>query len=290
MTDANLQTLLSTELNDVSAPFGAPDDHTLYLIELPTSSTLTNGTYVTCANGADDYYKTYTDGVSGKKITYAVISHCASDTIDISTRLMSKSIVDAVTDPDVGQSYFGTDSDSLVWYLLHGGRLVSICDVAPFGTHVNTITPSDIGFVILRAWSNAAAASGQDPCQPSPTQFYFNSAPVLPDTVSFLDADFNKTFTTKGIKIPLNSTRTLTLQLFSTGDIAPWNLSLIQYSNDQAFTTVTYSFDRTSGSNGTVVHLSLTPTVTDPEFGAEFMEIQSNYNGHITFWPFVITN
>ncbi|MGZ3654284.1 MAG: hypothetical protein ACXVCS_01945, partial [Bdellovibrionota bacterium] len=290
ITDANLQTSLSTELNDIAAPFGAPDDHAIYLIELPQGTSLSIGAASTCMNHFEEYFNTYTDGASGKTITYAVIAHCASDTIDDSTRRMSEEIVDAATDPDIGLSYHGVDSDSLVWSIAYGGRLASLCDVEPDFVHQNIITPSDIGFVILRAWSNSAAVSGQDPCRPSPTQFYFNSAPVLPDTVTFFDSDFGQSFTTKGVHIPLNSTRTLTLQLFSTGDIAPWSLALGQYSNDLAFQTVTHSFDRSSGSNGTIVHLNLTPTATDPEYGGELMEIRSTYNGHTNVWPFIITN
>src|SRR5205807_938811 len=100
-------------------------------------------------------------------------------------------------------------------------------------------TPSDLGFEVARGWSNAAAAAGHNPCAPS-SATYFNSAPVLPDTVGYTDS--GSSAVSKGINIPVGSTGTLLVDLFSDAPTAPWTVSAFEETGSN----LSFTWDKTT--------------------------------------------
>ena len=94
--------------------------------------------------------------------TFAVIGTCGD--VDQLERVFSHELVEAMTDP-FGTGFAARDPE-LPFSYAFGGELADVCDgVAREGD-----------FVFSRSWSNAAAAAGRDPCQPS-TGAYFNVSP-----------------------------------------------------------------------------------------------------------------
>ena len=64
-------------------------------------------------------------------------------------------------------------------------------------------------YYVQRTWSNVLAQGSHDPCAPAIAGAFFDSAPVLTDTVSFSSA-LTGTVMTKGITIAVGQ-----LQIFS---------------------------------------------------------------------------
>ena len=101
--------------------------------------------------------------------TFAVVGTCPNHVAGLSDaeqaeRVFSHELVEALTDP-FGAGFAARDPE-LPFSYVEGGELADVCDgVAREG-----------GFVFSRSWSNAAAAAGKDPCQPS-SATYFNVSP-----------------------------------------------------------------------------------------------------------------
>ena len=90
--------------------------------------------------------------------------------------------------------------------------------------------PSDVPYLVQRSWSNKAAAAGHDPCQPNGASPYFNAAAVLTDTVTVNDPVLG-TYTTKGVKIPVGGTGTVTLDLYSDAPAPAWDVQAFDFAS-----------------------------------------------------------
>jgi hypothetical protein len=130
--------------------------------------------------------------------------------------------------------------------------------------------------MVQRSWSDRAAAAGTDPCVPVPLNPYFDSMAVLPDTVTL--SYYGTPTTTKGVLIPIGSTKTIDVQLFSTAATSgPWTVTaydLNDYLGNTANTTV--SLDQSTGSNGDVLHLTITVNSKDAQLGGEAFVLVSD--------------
>lgn len=148
-----------------------------------------------------------------------------------------------------------------------------------------------LAYKAQRTWSNKAALAGHDPCQPHvSSQPYFNSVPRLVDAVTF---DFSgQSVATKGVHIPVGSTRTLEIDLFSEGATSgPWSVSAVDVLTwVKQKPELTFSFDRNSGVNGEKVHLSITVLKKDPTFGAEFFAVVSTLGDQQNIWYGTVGN
>ena len=150
--------------------------------------------------------------------------------------------------------------------------------------------PADLPYAVQRIWSNAAAAGSHDPCVPAQPGAYFNAAPVLPDTIT-LDLGSGQKVTTQGVRIPVGQSRTIDVQLYSDAPTAgPWTVgafNLAMLENKPA--ALTLSLDATTGSNGDVVHLTITPLRAEPS-GLEAFYVASELAGRETLWVGLVSN
>jgi hypothetical protein len=110
---------------------------------------------------------------------------------------------------------------------------------------------------VQRTWSNKAALAGHDPCVPAPAgRAYFNTSPVLADPISLGGGSL----TTRGVIVPGGQSKTIELDLFSDAATSgPWAVSAIDWNTlTGGSPQLGFALDRTSGSNGDKLHLTIT--------------------------------
>jgi hypothetical protein len=255
MSDNAFVALLKKNLGGDSPAWGAADTSTIYVYYAPAGTDVTD--QGSCCNEYDGYHGEA--AVGGVHVSYAIICNCpgfdGQPDFRQTTVAASHELVEAATDPYVNTNgAFGqTDDDHAVWTVVSGGEVADMCE---FNDDTNTI-PADGTYTVQRSWSNAAAKAGKNPCVPvNSAAPYFNSIPALKDTVTI---DYYGAWQTKGVKIPVNQTGTVTLDLFSEADTGgPWNVSVYDMGD---FTgqnpTLSFKQDKQSGSNGDTITLTI---------------------------------
>jgi hypothetical protein len=308
ISSTQIQTWVESEL--ASGAFGTPDPQAIYTIVYPQGTTITQpnpvspllGTVQSCvAFGGyhDDAQVTPDGGGATTNYAYAVIPTC-STSVDSLTAVLSHEWVEASTDPFVtangtftlsggpNSAYFNADPDHVVWGVLGGGEAGDLCEPEGAGAY---ILPADIGHTVQRTWSNVAAMASHDPCVPDPTAAFFDSAPVLNDTVTFTSPLLMSPITTKGVTIPIGQSKTIEVDLFSDGDTGgPWTVKaedlLYKYYGSYGIAqTLTFSWDRTSGVNGEKLHLTVNVTQGSIVGNGHAFMITSTLGSRIAVWP-----
>jgi hypothetical protein len=153
------------------------------------------------------------------------------------------------------------------------------------------IRPPGIDNLVQRVWSNRAAAASHDPCQPSGLSPYFNSAPVVTDTVSVTDPS-GATFQTKGVTIPVGQTKTIELDLYSDAPTAgPWTLIALDVTSALfgGSPVLALSLDKNQGRNGDKRELTIRALRKAPRGAAAFW-IQNDLAAAGTVWIGVVGN
>jgi hypothetical protein len=249
--------------------WGAADPTTIYLFVLPYGTNIhANG------NCCTDYYGYHYEAPvsSTTSISYAIACTCNSTPGTVFSRLtqlenvtttVDHELVEAATDPFPYSSpaWSLEDVNDIVWTFATGGELADMCE---FNADSN-YTPPGSTYMVQRSWSDAAAKAGTNPCVPVPTPTpFFSAIPVLPTRVSLAGG-----IVSKGVQIPVGGTGTVDVQLFSTAPTSgPWRVSaydLNYYLGSTPNTTV--KLDKTSGSNGDVLHLTIHVLSQDTRLG-----------------------
>jgi len=150
-----------------------------------------------------------------------------------------------------------------------------------------------VGYEVQRTWSNVFAMGSHDPCVPSLAgQSFFDSAPVLSDTVTFTSS-LTGSVTTKGITIPVGSSKTIEVDLFSDGPTSgPWTVQaadvLSTYYNYGIPSSLAFQWDRASGVNGEKLHLTITVTSSSLIGNGHAFMITSTLGQRVAVWPGMI--
>jgi hypothetical protein len=305
ISQTDLQTWVGSEIQ--SGAFGTPDPQAIYTIVFPKTTTVSEpnpvgsifGSVQSCAAflGYHDNVDVAVGDAGTTDFAYAVIATCGA--LDSVTSTISHEWVEAATDPQVtsggtftltggpNAAFYGPDGDHAVWALLGGGEAGDLCD--PEGSRVY-VTPTDIGQRVQRTWSNVAAAASHDPCTPAISGAFFDSAPVLDETVTFTSV-FTGSVTTKGVTIAQGESKTIEVDLFSDGDTGgPWTVTaddvLAKYYGSYGLKpTLAFAWDRTQGQNGEKLHLTITVTGASPVGAAHAFMITSQLGGRTAVWP-----
>jgi hypothetical protein len=306
ISQTDIQTWVASEIQ--SGAFGTPDPQAIYTIVYPHTTTITQPNPVSSIFGTVDSCKAFlgyhdnTEVALGDAGTtsfaYAVIPTCSGLVPEL-TETLSHEWIEASTDPLLTSSgvftltggpnaaFYSPDGDHLVWALLGGGEAGDLCE--PEGTGVN-FQPTDLKSWVQRTWSNTSAQASHDPCVPAPSGAFFDSAPVLDETVTFTSA-FTGTVTTKGVTIPQGQSKTIEVDLFSDGDTGgPWKVSALDvlstyYSAYGLQPTLSFTWDRTSGQNGEKLHLTIAVTGASLVGGAHAFMIVSSLGSREAVWP-----
>ena len=288
-SDAQLQTWLSSKIT-AGGGFPQPDDTTQYVVFFPSGAKVTTGAFGmggTLCQELQGYHASY--ALAGKNVIYSVIGRCPPPVanladIDEVTAEASHEIMEAATDPLPSSmpAYAAVDEADSAWALVGGGgELGDLCAALP-GVFYRTPGVDDL---VQRTWSNAAAAAGRDPCQPSGASPYFNSAPVLPDMVDVTGSPIGS-FKGKGVKIAIGQEKTIELDLYSDGPTSgPWTVEAIDL-NSQFFggpQALAFTFDKTSGQNGDKIQLTI-KALAAGVLGAAPFWIQNTLGGTTTIW------
>jgi hypothetical protein len=283
--DSAIQTWLQTNLDGSDSTWGTPAPGDVYVVFYPSTTLITLDGYKSCSYFGG--YHNETMGSSGM-ITYAVLPRCAGgDGLSAEQELtfaLSHEIIEATTDPlpYTEAAYLQPAPNDVAWGLIAGGELADMCEFVP---NISITPPSPFAYTVQRTWSNASAAASHDPCVPIPTgEVYFNSAPVMSDTITLTQG---APFTTNGVQISLGSSKTIPVDLYSDGPTSgPWSIQAIdvasQYNGEP--TALTFGFDTTSGTNGDVVNLTITAVRKDPNYGGELFILESTLGSVQTLW------
>ena len=147
------------------------------------------------------------------------------------TSTASHEITEASTDPhpDFAPAYVIIDSHS-PWTSL-GGENADLCETVG-GT-------TEAGWALTRAWSNANAKKGEQPCVPVPE-----------GPIPFFDAGITK----ERVKVKPGESVTVNIECYSFGPL-PNDLTLSAQARKKM---LTFAFDKDTCKNGDVVKMTIT--------------------------------
>jgi hypothetical protein len=296
MSNAEVETWLAAHVQpaDAGADAGFPaPKEVVYAIFPPKGTSLTFYGSASCTAFTSWHSQVALSG--GQNVAYAIVPRCDAPAgltpIDAVTVPMSNALSRAVTDPfgNTAPGYLFADDHH---YEYSSYELGAYCRSLP------SILPTDFPFRVRRAWSNAAAAQLHQPCFPVPAgSIYFNAAPVEVDTVAIVDPDpvaYGDAqvpahhATGHGTHIPVGSSKTIDVQLFSEADTGgAWALNVYE-TGDMTGTGATgalsFKWDRATGSNGDVRKLTITVNKTNTMGWSGYVIVSSKGN-ETYYWP-----
>jgi hypothetical protein len=286
--DSQIASWLAGQLDGTHPAWPAPDGNTLYVLYFPPGTTVTLFGSPSCATFHG--YHSNTQLPNGTPVPYAVVSRCAgipedprATGVNYISAVASHEVIEALTDPlpMSNPAYGQTDQDHLASMFVMGGEVGDLCALVGNAFYI----PTDFPYLVQRIWSNQVALTGHDPCLPEPAgQVYFNSAPVLTDTIPSMVG------TTKGVHIPVGQSKTIEVDLFSEASTpGPWTVAAKEVGNG-GVQNLTFSFDRTSGVNGDKLNLTIHVVSQNSSFGAEVFLLKSTYGTQRSLWFGLVGN
>jgi hypothetical protein len=321
VTDAEIQAWLISRFDGTHPEFGTtpiaggiytlfyPPTTTIYLGNAPTPSdggveggVPEGGTKGPRAQASCKSFGGYHQDVKvgNINVSYAVIPQCATfgplTGVDVVTGTPSHEIIEAATDPFpiAKPAYTTVDDDHISWtFALGAGEVGDMC--AQYDS--SFYKDPEIGYVVQRSWSNAAAKAGTEPCVPVPASEvpYFNASPVLPDYITL------SVGTTKGITVPVGMSKTIELDLFSSAVMTgPMTVGIQSFGSGGGGggdggtapkPPVSFALDKTTGVNGDKIKVTVTSNAaTVSRLGATTFVITATVGTENHYWAGVVGN
>lgn len=276
ISQADLESFVASHVG-VGA-WGTPDTgefgSQFYVLFLPPGvSVLLPSGKTTCGAGPYGYHRSVKVGAT--YVPYAVVANCMKGIVPI-TKIAWHEIVEGCADPYIPYSKAFSKAGADWSFAFNGSEIGDMCEHRAD----QKITPPDIGYVVQRTWSNAAALAYHDPCVPAPSAPFFAAAPVLPGTVQLGMA------MVPGVQIAVGSSTTIDVQLFSDGPTAgPFDVAA---KESQGGTSLSFAWDKTSGQNGDVLHLTISAVAAAP--GGTTFELEASLGGASSQWVGAVGN
>lgn len=279
VSDAALEASLAANTTGENPSWGPADPSTIYLFVLPTG-TIEKDSDGACCTEYDGYHYEATAG--GMDVPYAVSCACpmfdGPGVTDLQERTvdMSHELVESATDPfpDSASAFTQEDDADIVWTLVTDGEVADMCE---FNDDANVVPPGAT-YMVQRSWSNAAAQRFENPCVPVVTTTpYLNSFPQL-GSISYSNG--YGTIVTQGLDLPLGESRTIDVTLMSAAPVGgPWAVTAYDYDDVIVGSAAgaALSQDASSGSDGSTIHLTITPESVDSTIGGEAFIIWSDF-------------
>ncbi len=316
MGDADVRNAVSQYVQQAGTGFQSAGK--VVVVFMPPGVTYSDATlFGTSADPCSMYaggYHSFMVLPDGSNLPYAVILRCSSvpngsigqasgtsiSGIDAATSFASHEIAEAATDPfaqDVNSSDNAAPNPG--WFLTSDLSLMALSETEVADLCENTSTPfyrpAGFPFMVQHLWSNQVAKAGvQDPCgelEGSPP--FFDSVPVL----STIQIQANgQTVSNPGLSIPVGSSQTVELDLFSDGPTQNWQvqaLDLTSMLDPNRAQYLSFSLDRSSGGNGDKLHLTVTVQQAGTFHGisnVEVLLITSTQGGFANLWPVFVQN
>jgi hypothetical protein len=198
-------------------------------------------------------------------------------------------LAEASTDPFFasGDGYWLLSHDNTTWRAITvDTEVADMCEIA------GVFLDSDLPLPVQAIYSDTAVTNGMFPCTSPGSQLTpFGAYPVLPDTYT------DGLGPNASLKIAPGASATIAVNLYSYAALtAPITVSVQQSNINAAKTNVlTFSFDQTTGINGSVVNLTITAPSTplsDTTVYASFLiqaRVASAVNA-VSGYPGLVTN
>ena len=293
-SDDAIQTWLAGKLNNNDPAFPVPDANTIIALNYPAGTGIDLQGSKSCQEFLGYHSNLTLDAAHGNMdVAYLVIPRCnmqqtGMNDLDAITDTGSHELVEAATDPypQTNGAYGQVDNNHIYWlFALGGGENGDMC-AQNYGAAYND---PQIGYVVQRAWSNKAAGASHDPCVPAAAGPYFNSAPLLNDTITI--GGGGQSIKVKGVQIPVGSTKVVEIDLFSDAKTSgPWQVEahdLNEFMGGQP--TLKFAFDAPGGQNGQKLHLSITPTKSN-QYKSEVFFVVSTLGNVTNSWIGIVGN
>ena len=285
-SDTALDTWLKGHFNGQNGWPAAPDPQAIYSVFLPAGVVLHTQFGDSCqAFGA---YHDEATTATNQSVVYALMPRCPGG-IDELSASTSHELIEAVTDPRVETTpaYGDVDHDHYIWAYTPGAEVGDMCE------YVDAAYQRLVGnYLVQRTWSNAAAAAGHDPCVPAAAgAIYYAAAPLLNDPEP-LDSIYGGTITTKGVKVALNQSATIEVDLFSDQPYGLCSVSAADIAQLGGGTAeLAFSWDKENGQNGDKLHLTITRKANGMGQGSEFALLEKDAAGNIVaLWFGFVSN
>ena len=265
-SDIDVITFIASKIGTDPA-WPTPTPNTIYFIYYPASTTLTYAPSATSCVDFDGYHF-YGQTSPNTKFVFAVAARCNFPNItpiDDLTQTTTHELVEASTDPLL-LTYSLMDSPHAAWSVFPGAEVGDLCELEEL-SYQRLVGTS----LVARFWSNSAAAAGHDPCAPAISLPYFNSIPVLPDQIGIKLP--GGTFLTDGVVVPVGTSATIDVQLFSDAPTGDWFVEADDAANFAQVSPgeLAFTWDTTTGNNGDTLHLTITRTKNGSFGNTEFV-------------------
>jgi hypothetical protein len=265
LTDGDVQSLLSSALTSGTIPSSAPSGSSpVYVLFLPSGTSVTRNGADTCMTTAGNGYHDATQ-IAGRQVVYAVVPDCFPRFSAVVSEVggmqleAARLLVDALTDPSPqNEPAYELSDVSSPWIAL-GQELGDFCS--------GRLTQEG-DYTLQRVWSNRAAASGGEPCVPTPKASVAFGIATMASGAQTVKAGVPSTFTVVG---------------WSDAPVADWTIQATQWTG--AF-PITATVVPVLLNNGQISTLSMTvpSNVASGSFGAVMLRALGPTDAPA--WPF----
>ena len=292
-SDDGIQTWLAGKLNANDPAFPTPDANTIIALNYPTGTSIDLQGSKSCGSFLGYHSNLTLDAAHGNKdVAYLVIPRCnmqqtGMNELDAITDTGSHELVEAATDPypQTNGAFGQVDNNHIYWlFALGGGENGDMC-AQNFNA---SYTDPQIGYLVQRSWSNKSAAASHDPCIPAAAGVYFNSVPLLPDTITL--GGGGQSIKVKGVQIPVGSTKAVEIDLFSDAKTGPWQVEAHDLNEFMGGAPeLQFSFNAPGGQNGQKLQLSITPIKAN-QYKSEIFFVLSTQGNKQNAWIGIVGN
>jgi hypothetical protein len=247
--------------------FGVLDADTVLMVYLPAGVALRDAFVPRyCGAGPRGLHRALR--LPSGAVALAILPRCGDEAVLTATA--SHELLEAVTNPDPARRGFAfVPSSAHAGFTAAGVEPVDPCGILTGGARTTT----DSGFTVQRAWSNGAAARGDDPCVPSPDEGPYLA--LVPDAP------------TLRLRAP-GERATVTLTAAADGPTGTWTIAGSDLAGAQDGTRyVDVALDRTTVRPGDVVVLTVTAVRMAPK-ERTVVGVVSTLDGASFLWPIAI--
>jgi hypothetical protein len=270
--DTDIESWVVEQLESDAGGWPAPTAQTLYILYTPASVQVTS-------DGADacyGYYGYHDEIQVGQNqhVPFALaVGACnaGGSVQDNDTETGAHEIAEASTDPEdeSNLAWTGFDVQHWSWELFQSlqDEIADACENYPDSYYTEG---ADLPYAVQRLWSNASAAAGHNPCVPLESGAYFNVTPLDQESIHVsLPIDPPEAATTKGFRIPVGTTRTFQVGLYSDAATTPWDVQGVEGDGMKppANSVLVIALDQGNGNNADIINVTVQVVGTPPQSG-----------------------
>jgi hypothetical protein len=263
----------------------APTDANVYVVFYPSTSALTADGATACTDLGGWHAEAARPGKRG--LPYVAMPRCTSfgdiTGADVMSVTLSHELVEVVTDPlPRSQPAFRfVDDASAAWMVVLAGQ-TEIGDMCVNEAQAN-VKLAGLPLV-QRIWSNSAASAGRDPCVPAPSAPYFNAQPDDTGSITLVGPTGQKV-PVPGVPVPPGASRTTSVHLYSDKPTAPFSVRAVDITALLGGAAeLELSLDRTSGSNGDTLRLTIKRLLPGSHYGSSPFAIVTTLGATRHYW------